>query len=178
MEGNNKIIVMYQSKYGSTQKYAAWLAESLSCEMVEITKVSVDNLKHYDVIVLGGGIYASGVAGISFLKKNYKALKEKKIVTFAVGASPYDEEAMQAIKERNYKNISAEVPCFYCRGAWHEESMSLKDKMLCTMLKKVVSRKDPKDYQPWEAALMEAIGSQHDWTDKAYLKPILKYING
>ena len=33
-----KVIVVYKSKYGSTKKYAQWLAEDLSCDLVENKK--------------------------------------------------------------------------------------------------------------------------------------------
>jgi menaquinone-dependent protoporphyrinogen IX oxidase len=172
----SKIIVIYQSKYGATKKYAEWLSEDLSCDLIETKKANIDKIKEYDTIILGGGIYATGISGISFLKKNYKRLMDKKIVVFAVGASPYNDVAFKILKEHNLKDNLADTPCFYCRGAWNEEKMSWKDKTLCNMLKKVVSKKDPADYEPWEDALMQAIGSQFDWTEKENIKPILEFI--
>lgn len=41
---------------------------------------------------------------------------------FAVGASPYDDKTMVALKERNFKEEFSHIPCFYCRGAWNEEN--------------------------------------------------------
>ncbi len=32
------------------------------------------------------------------------------------------------------------------------------------------------EYEPWEKALMCAVGQKCDWTDRAYLDPILNYI--
>lgn len=172
----SSIVVMYQSKYGSTKKYAEWLREELSCDIIETKKASIEQIGKYDAVILGGGIYASGIAGISFLKKHYEILKDKKLIVFAVGASPYDEKAMAALKERNFKMELSNIPCFYLRGAWNEDIMSWKDRTLCNMLKKVVGKKDPSTYEPWEAALMEAIGSSHDWTDKKNIKQIVDYV--
>lgn len=169
------IVVIYQSKYGSTKKYAQWLGEELSCDLVETKKATVGQIEKYDVIILGGGIYASGIAGISFLKKNYSRLKDKKIIVFAVGASPYDEKAMNALKERNFRNGLGDIPCFYCRGAWKEDIMSWRDRTLCNLLKKSVAKKDPATYEPWEVALMQASGSNCDWTDKEYLEQIIQF---
>lgn len=81
-----------------------------------------------------------------------------------------------AVKERNFKDEIADVPCFYCRGAWNESIMSTKDKMLCSLLKKAVGKKDPATYQSWEKALMEAIGSTADWTDRKFLEPIIEFV--
>ena len=49
-------------------------------------------IQQYDVIVLGGAIYASGISGLSFLKKHMEALQGKRLVVFCVGASPYDKK--------------------------------------------------------------------------------------
>ena len=95
---------------------------------------------------------------------------------FAVGASPYDEKAMTALKERNFKTEFSHIPCFYCRGAWNEEIMSWKDRILCNLLKKVVAKKDPATYEPWETALMQAVGSNFDWTEKEQIKDIVEYV--
>lgn len=169
------IVIIYQSKYGATKKYAQWLAEELSGDLVETKKATIEQIEKYDVIILGGGIYATGIAGISFLKKHYNRLKGKKIIVFAVGASPFDEKAHATLIEHNFRNELTNIPCFYCRGAWNEDVMSWKDRTLCNMLKKVVAKKDPATYEPWEAALMQAIGSNFDWTDKQNIKQIIEY---
>ena len=174
----DRIVVMYQSKYGATKKYAHWLSEELCSDLVETKKAAIEEIEKYDVVILGGGIYATGIAGISFLKKHYDKLKGKKVVVFAVGASPYNEKAVEEIKQRNVKGELSQIPCFYCRGAWNEADMSWKDRTLCNMLKKAVSKKDSADYEPWEAALMESVGSNNDWTDKENIIPILEYIRG
>lgn len=42
-------------------------------------------------------------------------------------------------------------------------------------VKKAVEKKDPSTYEPWETGLMEAIGSNNDWTDREYIKQIVEY---
>lgn len=172
----SRIVVIYQSKYGATKKYAEWLAEELSSDLIETKKATIEQIEKYDVVILGGGIYATGIAGISFLKKHYERLKNKKIIVFAVGASPYDEKAMTALKERNFTEEFSQIPLFYCRGAWNEEAMSWKDRTLCSLLKKAVSKKDPATYEPWEEALMQTVEPNVDWTDKEYIKQIIEYV--
>ena len=94
-----------------------------------------------DVIIIGGGIYASGIAGLSFLKKNIGKLKEKKIIVFCCGASPYEESAFAAIVQHNFKGDLAGIQCFYCRGTFDMSEMSFKDRTLCKMLRKAVANK-------------------------------------
>ena len=171
-----KGIILYTSKYGATKRYAEWLAEETGFDCVETKKAKIEDVKQYDTILLGGGIYASGIAGLSFLKKNITQLREKKVIVFCDGASPYEERAFQQIVAHNLKDSLAGLPCFYCRGAWDPDAMSLADRTLCRMLQKAVAKKKPEDCEIWEKALLEAGDQKHDWTDRSYLAPILEAI--
>lgn len=92
-----KGIIIYQSKYGATKKYAEWLCKMTGFECVEIPKALISEVMNYEIVLLCGGIYASGIAGLSFLKKNINSLRNKKIAIFCVGASPYDESAFAEV---------------------------------------------------------------------------------
>jgi len=172
-----KGIILYQSKYGATKKYAQWLQEATGFECVETKKADVKKVQEYDIIILGGGVYASGILGLSFLKKNIQHLSGKRIATFCVGASPYDEKAMKENREHNFKDALKDIPCFYCRGAWDENAMSFTDRNLCKLLKKAVAKQDPSTYEPWQRALMEAVGTKCDWTNREYIEPIVEWVN-
>ena len=119
-------IILYKSKYGATKKYAEWISEATGFRCVETKNAKLDEVKKYDTIVLGGGIYAGGIAGISFLRKHFKELKEKKIVVFTDGASPYDERFFNQLVAQNLKDELAKIPCFYCRGAYDLENMGFE----------------------------------------------------
>jgi len=172
----SKGIILYQSKYGATKKYAEWLTEKTGYDCIETKKSDVSHLLSYDTIILGGGVYASGILGLKFLKKNINRLADKKIAVFAVGASPYDEKAIMQIRDLHFKDTLCNIPLFYFRGRWDEEKMTFRDRTLCRMLQKAVAKQNPGEYEPWQKALMCAVGQKCDWTDKSYLEPLLKYI--
>lgn len=171
-----KGMIVFQSKYGAAKKYADWLAEMLDYDCIEVSKAAIDNVENYETVVLCGGIYASGIAGLSFLKKNIRRLAHKNIAVLCVGASPYDAAALQQIKAHNLKEDLKEISLFYGRGAWDEEKMTFKDRTLCKLLQKSVAKKDPSAYEPWMKALMCAAGQKCDWTDKSYLIPLVEYL--
>ena len=135
-----------------------------------------NDVLQYDTIVLCGGIYASGIAGLSFLKKNINRLKGKEIAIFCVGASPYDESVFENIKVHNLTGNLKGIPLFYGRGTWDESKMTFLDRTLCKMLQRSVAKKDPDTYEPWMKALMSAVGQSCDWTDEKYLLPLLDYL--
>ena len=169
-------VILYQSKYGATKRYADWLSEETGFQCIETRKADINEIVTYDAIILGGGLYASGIAGLSFLKKNISKLTGKKIIVFCCGASPYEENAFQQIKEHNLKDNLSDIPVFYCRGAWDMKAMSFKDRTLCNLLRKAVAKKDPSDYEIWEKALMAAGDNKCDGTDKKYIEPIIECV--
>ena len=169
-------VILYQSKYGATKRYADWLSEETMFPCIETRTADIHEIAKYDTIILGGGLYASGIAGLSFLKKNISKLTGKRIIVFCCGASPYDESALQQIREHNLKDNLSDIPLFYCRGAWDMDAMSFKDRTLCSLLRKAVAKKDPADYEIWEKALMAAGDHKCDWTDKKYIEPIIECI--
>lgn len=175
----NKGIILYQSKYGATKKYADWLTEATGFDCMETKKATLAAVQPCETIVLMGGVYTSGVAGLSFLKKHIASLKGKRILIFAVGASPYDEAAVEQARIHNLKGDLAGLPFFYGRGAWDLAGMTLGDRTLCKLLLKAVSKQDPATYEPWQKALTEAAkaDSAVDWTDKAWLEPLLAALN-
>ena len=167
-------LVLYESKYGSTERYACWLSEALACARKRTSDMDPAELMDVDTLILGGGLYATGIAGVGFLKKNVQAIQEKEVVVFAVGASPFDEEALLEIRHRNLKGPLSTLPLFYCRGAWNEDLLTRKDRMMVGLLKAMVCQKDPASYAPWEKALMGAVGTVCDWTDPKELRPLLQ----
>lgn len=172
-----KVVVIYKSKYGATKKYAEWLAEDIGAELFSKDEFKIEMLANYDTIIYGGGIYGSRVSGLSLIKKNYNNLKNKNIIVFMVGASPYDEKAYIQLKEHNFSDELKNIKLFYLRGMFDLKSMSFRDKFLIGMLKGVLSKKDPLQFEPWEKAFVESMDKAADWTSRENLKEIEDYIN-
>lgn len=173
-----KALVLYRSKYGATKKYAAMLAEEYPCDVYELGQYHGAGLESYDWVIFAGGIYASGISGLSVLRREYQKLDHRKLVIFCVGASPFDEKSFAAIQSHNLKGDLKDIPVFYGRGAWDESKMTWKDRTLCRLLQKAVAKKDPASCEPWMQALISAAGQRCDWTDRSYLVPLLDYLNG
>ena len=171
-----KGIIVFRSKYGAARKYARWLQEATGFSCVEVRDARPGDMAEYETIVFCGGIYASGIAGLSFLKKNIDKWTDKKVAILCVGASPYDKGAFEEVRAHNLTGSLQGVPLFYGRGAFDESKMGLIDRTLCKMLRKSVAKKDPDAYEPWERAIMRSMVHGNDWTDKVYLRPLLDYI--
>lgn len=140
-----KCIVTYSSKYGSTQKYAKWIGEALSCEVKDIKSVRSDMLQNYDVIIHGGSLYAGGVSGMKELVKLYPAINDKKLILFTCGlADPTSSQNVihiengvaKAVPKDMYDNMKQ----FHFRGGIDYSRLSPVHRammwMLCQTMKK------------------------------------------
>ena len=171
-------MIIYKSKYGATKKYAEWISEATGFPCVPVKDVNIDEASKCDVVIVGGGIYASGFAFTSFLKKNIGKLAGRKIIAYTCGASPYVKEFVDEVIKRNMTGDLEGIPVYYCRGSYDLKSMSFSDRTLCKMLRKSLLKKDPKEMEVWESALVEATDNEaHDWTDKSYIEPIVEAVS-
>ena len=75
-------IVIYESKYGSTEKYAKWIAEELNCKISKLSEINIDELTNYDNIIYGGWIHAGKLEGFNKIQVNGDKLKNKNLLVF------------------------------------------------------------------------------------------------
>ncbi|MCX7709531.1 MAG: flavodoxin domain-containing protein [Clostridia bacterium] len=87
-----KNIIIYATKYGSTEKAAKMLKSKLTGDvlLVNVLKEKVPSLEEYDQIILGGSIYMGRVQKelTEFIEKNLSLLLKKKVGLFICAGSP------------------------------------------------------------------------------------------
>lgn len=170
----DKTIIVYKSKYGAAKKYALWLEEMTGYKCIDLENIKNIKLQDYDTIILCSAIYASTIAGLSILKSQ----KDKQLIIFATGASPYDEDNLKTIREHNLSGDLSNIPLFYGQGQWLDSKLKFVDKTITKLIYKSLEKKEDKDLKPWMKALLSAYGKDVDWTNKSYLKPLLNYLKG
>lgn len=170
-----KTAVIYQSASGFTKKYAQWIAGELSADLFARGEIAIDALSEYDCIIYGGSLHASGIRGIDIITKNFPRLAKKKIIVFAVGASPARENIPEEICSHNFSPQQREaLRFFYFRGGFDLNKLGFLDKMLMKMLKwKILSKRDR---SPDEQGMLAAMTNPVDFTDKNSIKPLIDYV--
>lgn len=107
-------LIIYKSKTVYTEKYAKWIDSETDAEIFRLKDVDIDIVRDYDVVVYCGGLYAGGILGFSFIKKNFKKLENKKIIVVAVGATIKKEEAEKEVKNKNLlPEMENQIEFFY-----------------------------------------------------------------
>ncbi len=169
--------VIYASTYGSTKKYAEWLADSLHADLYDITKIRADKLNDYKVLVFGGGVYAFGVNGANFVAKNFEMFRYKKLVYFTVGISePENNDIIKRIIDTNFsKEMQMNIRFFYLRGGIFYKKLSFIHKIVMAMVIRSLKKKSDKTKN--EQFLIKTYGTSIDFTDAKNLEPLISYVN-
>lgn len=190
----SKIAVIHAGKYGSTEKYAGWIAEETGADVFDVNKVKAAELGGYDTVVLGGAIHAGRILGIDFLKKNMDTLKDKRIFVYAVGLNVEDDAIRKECVELNFfkqpsaftkifgggkRTLSAleermaQIPCYFLKGAYDPARISGMDKQMMGMVKKMISGKRESDMTQSEKDLLNAIENGADYTSREQIAELV-----
>lgn len=170
-----KILVVYKSKTGFAKKYAEIIGKELSCEVVELTKVTKEKMSTYDEIIYGGGLYAGTINGFKNAKEMFEKSKAKQFVVFACGATPNAvKEKIDEIWKVNLAEEENTIPHFYMQAGLCYERMSFFDKVLMKIMAKALSKQENKNEV--DAGMEQAISSSFDISSEEYVKPLVNYI--
>ncbi len=171
-------IVIYKSHYGFTERYARWIAEELSAELLQADKVKPADLQKYDAIIYGGGLYAGGVSGIALITKNFESLRHKSLYLFTVGAADVTDAANIAnIRSGLAKVLSPQmqekIKTFHLRGGMCYSKMSFIHKLMMGMMRKMLQKKQQSALRSDEKAILDTYGQDVDLTNRQAISPLV-----
>ncbi len=180
MNHRNKTVVIFESKYGYTKRYAQWLSEALACPLFERKRFRPQDFEKYEVILYGGGLYAGGVSGIKLLTQHWNLLSDKKVILFTCGlADPADPANAAHIREALAKALPAEmmnsINLFHLRGGIDYSRLSLIHKTMMSMLRRMLMKKGDSELNSEARQILATYGQKIDFTDRASLQPVIDY---
>lgn len=173
---SKKTILIYNSTYGSTEKYARWIAKRLDADLSTSKNFKPDSFDKYDIIIYGGSLHAAGIKGFSLITKNYERLRNKIVIVFAVGCSPVKEKTLQDVIQHNFiGELKDKLRLFYFRGAFDYSKMNFIDRTMMKMMRKMItSHKEPLTDD--EKSLLDCYESPIDWTNEDAIEPLIDYV--
>ena len=174
---NEKTVVVYRSKTGFTKNYATWLATRLECTLLEGEKVTGKDLADYDTVIYGSGLYASGISGIKLITGNFELLKNKRLIVFAVGASPNRKGIVEELVKANIPaGQQDKIEFYYLRGGFDYNRLSPFFKVLMQLKK--LQLKNLKNPDADAKGMLASYTRPLDFTNEKHLEPIVNSLLG
>ena len=169
-----KIIVIYTSGTGFTERYARWIAEELGCEAVPLKSAGPALLQQYDGVIYGGWVMAGKISGLDKLKK-MKAMRGKRLAVFAVGATPADsEEVIGWICAQNLtEGEQAVVPFFYFEGGFNFDRMGFVKRKMINMMRSSLQKRP--ELSSSDVQMMRRMKGNYDGSSREFIEPLVSW---
>jgi menaquinone-dependent protoporphyrinogen IX oxidase len=164
---NIKILIAYQSKYGSTKQYAEWIHNEMNGDLVNIENGDKPDLARYDIIIIGGSVRVGNIVIATFIVDNWSVLEGKKVILFTTSGTPPQHPKIRSIYEKSLpEEIRREIKYFPLHGRISRENLTLFDKFLIA-IGKIMEQ---------DETLKKDMGKDFDGVQRENLLPLLKYL--
>ena len=164
---NIKVLIAYQSKYGSTKQYAEWIQQDTEGDLVNIENDDKPDLARYDIMIIGGSVRTGNIVIAPFIKEHWSAIKDKKIILFTTSGTPPQHPKIQSIYEKSLpEEIRKEIKYFPLHGRISGKDLTLFDQFLI-MIGKVMEQ---------DETLKKDMGKDFDGVHRENLLPLLEYL--
>ncbi len=162
-----KVLIIYQSKYGSTRQYARWIQKDIPGDLVDAEKGDKPEFAGYDVIVFGSYIRTGRIVIAPLIVDAWGDIKSKKVVLFTVSGIPPGHPNIRKIYDNNLpEEMRKDIKYFPLRGRILSKDLSFYDKLLVA-----IGRMLEKD-----KTLKEVMSRDFDEVKTENVIPVVEYI--
>ncbi len=169
-----KILVVYTSKYGSTRKYAEWIASELSADLFAAQTVEPKALSQYDIVIYGGGLYAGGIAGVKLVAQNFC----RNLIVFTVGLADPNTTDYSTILNKNFTpELLAKTKFFHLRGGIDYKKLGLMHKVMMAIMKVIIQRKSESDRKLEDKEFLNTYNSKLNFEDRCTINSLINFVN-
>ena len=173
-----KTLVIYTSQTGFTKKYAEWIAEKTSGDILELKdaqKKSDSFFADYQAIVYGGWLMAGSAVKVKWFLNKAASWQDKRLAVFCVGGSPNDNPDVEVTLKKMLTDEQRKyIRTFYCQGGFNYEKMNGPSKLAMKMFVSALKKK--KDQTEEEKIMTKMIATSYDISDIKYTEPIVEYL--
>ena len=165
-------LVIYTTKYGTTETYAKQIATALKADLKEIANVEAHDLIFYDTVIFGAPLYLGKPYHYEKVLDVIRLYPPHLFLTFLVGASHPTEEELKLIK---HLLPVQDDHLFYFPGRLDYQTLTLKDKFLMQGLKLWIKGHSKKTAD--EEGILESFKHPVDLSQESYTQPLINFVN-
>jgi menaquinone-dependent protoporphyrinogen IX oxidase len=164
---NIKILIAYQSKYGSTKQYAQWIQQDTEGDLVNIEDGDKLDLARYDIMIIGGSVRVGNIVIAPFIRDYWSVMKGKEVILFTTSGTPPQHPKIQSIYEKSLpEEIRKEIKYFPLHGRISGKNLTFFDKFLI-IIGKLMEQ---------DETLKKDMGKDIDGVQRENLLPLLEYL--
>ena len=130
-----KLLILYKTKYGSTEQYAKWIAEEVKADISDIESFNINSLDNYEAIIIGSSTYMGQIQMKGFLEQNWEVLKNKNIYLFNVGMFPWEHQDSKKSFGMIPEHIRDKIGFSKLPGRLDTSKLSLSEKLIVKITK-------------------------------------------
>ncbi len=165
-------IVLYQSKYGHTKRYAEWIAMELGCVAKPLDETSRKELTTYDTVIFGTGIYMGKMKKLGKFKR---MIKDQRPIVFAVGGSLEITEYGEEVEAKNFTpDERNKFPFFYLPGGIDLTKVKGVLKFFLNIGRKGLENK--KDKTKDDIEFLRGFHNPTDHVDRKHIVELVDYV--
>ncbi|MGN0779318.1 MAG: flavodoxin domain-containing protein [Aristaeellaceae bacterium] len=171
------LLIVYNSKGGSTRRYAQLLASSTGGEAVSMKDVRPGQLREAGTVVFASWLMAGNLQGDSFLKRHWPILKDKRTALAVVGLGQrLDEKLWEEYTARAFTpEMRQGLRVFYLRGAYDPSKRGFFTRKLMNAVASALSKKPSPT--PEEQALARDMRQGCDYVSADALAALEAYLH-
>ncbi len=171
------VLVVYRSKYGSTKRYAEWIAKGCDADLFDLSEFDPSRLAGYGTVLFGSSVRAGRIKHIGFVKKNWEVLKKKKFVIFTATGAPSDDPGQMKVFESSLPaEIRKKTKYFPLHGAFDFNKLTGGDRFMMAFPEMIIFlkwwfKRDEKSKKD-----LEDLKKPQDWTSEKAIVPIVEFV--
>lgn len=178
-----KILVIEDSQYGASRRYAQWIADQTGARLLNRRQVRMEDLEEAEVVIYGAGIYAGVLSGGKWLAGQQEVLAGKELAIFACGMlDPQSPGAAEQVRRELSRVLPQQMmdraSIFSLRGAMDYSRMSAKHRAMMAGLRLFLLAKGAKRRTPADQMILDAYGKALDLVDEPSASPLSAWADG
>lgn len=161
-------LIVYESYGGTTERYAAWLGETLDLPILPLSACRSSTFEGVPLLIFGGAVHGGEISGLKKLRRLLRKQDGHQTLYFATGLRAANEDTLGRLRRGN---DLLDAPLWYLRGGMDKSKLTPGDKTLLRCYRAMLSRR--RDLSPEDEELLCLVQIPGDYTDRESLAPLI-----
>ncbi len=125
-----KTLVLYESRYGSTKKYAEDIANRVGADVFPLKKFKWKTLPDYQIVIFGGWIKGGEIIGLNKFLQHWKDMEDNQsVIVFGSGMSIPTKDTRALLIEQNLLDLY-HLRFYQFRGTFDFQKLKFPDNFI------------------------------------------------